>query len=87
MLSSNVSRHERTLADRKADCVVRQRLAEAPTLIGPVEEGCADFTYAELAFALTHTNAKAAEGADCISSQFILEVGAAAREFFLDYCN
>ena len=52
-----------------------------------MEEGSTDFTYAELAFALSHTNAKATEGKDGVSVRFILEAGAAAREFFLCCCK
>ena len=84
---ASVSRHERTVADRKLDRVVRQRLARASALYGPVEESCSDFTFAELTFALNQTNAKSAEGADGISARFILGAGAAAREFFLECCN
>ena len=84
---ASVSRHERSVADRKLDRRVRQRLAGAPAPIGPEEEGCTDFTYAELCFALEHTNAGAAEGADGVSARFLLKAGVVAREFFLSCCN
>lgn len=84
---ASVSRHERSVADRKRDRVVRQRLAKASALIGPVEESCVDFTFAELSHALSQTNAGSAEGADGVSARFILEAGVAAKEFFLDCCN
>jgi ribonuclease HI len=84
---ASVSRHERTVADRKLDRGVRRRLARASALFGPVEESCSDFTNAELIFALNQSNEGSAEGADGVSARFILKAGAVAQDFFLECCN
>ena len=57
---ASVSRHERIVAGRKSERVVKQRLAKASGLFGPVEESCADFSIDKLSFALSHANAKSA---------------------------
>ena len=80
---ASVSRHTHSVANRNLERGVRQSLARASAMFGPVEASCADFSLSELDHALRLSNAASAEGADGVSARFLLGAGAAARNFFL----